>query len=173
VKHFQLSFGFLQLLQFASLLEDGVGLHEVVLRFLCITCDDQQSANDFLRFGQLGAGLSVKNSFKIFDFSQFLQRLLKMVTSEVDKGDIALDFASTNVFEPIVSFIDRDGFLQVIKSVIDLPTLLLPSTKLGRDAGQEICACELLKLFIDMQSLLLVVNCLFDVSLLRMDLRHL
>jgi len=173
VQHFQLSFRFLQLLKFASLLKDCMCLHQVVSGILRVPCNDEQSTNNFQCLGKLGAGLSIQDSFKVFNLPKLLQRLLKLVPSQVDKGDISLNFACTDVLESIVSLVDRDGLLQILESVIDLPALLLPSAKLGRDAGQVIRACELFKLFKYTQSLLLIVDRLFDVSFLRVNLGHL
>ena len=67
MEEFELLLGLTQLLDHASLFEDGVGLHEVLTsiisinRFLirCVLHNDHESADDLLRLGKLGACVTI------------------------------------------------------------------------------------------------------------------
>ena len=67
MKKFKLLFGLTKLLHHASLLEDGVSLHEVLTSIICIDrflvrCvfhNDHESADDLLRLGKLGASITI------------------------------------------------------------------------------------------------------------------
>ena len=71
MEKFELLFGLAQLVHHASLLEDGVSLHEVLTsvicinRFLigCVLHNDHESADDLLCLGKLRAGVAIKKPF--------------------------------------------------------------------------------------------------------------
>ena len=56
-----------ELLEHASLLENGVGLHEVFLGILDVVHDDHQRADDLQCLGQLGGVLAVEEPLKVLN----------------------------------------------------------------------------------------------------------
>ena len=108
-----------------------MGLNKIFSSFLSISSDDHESPDDLLSFGQVWTCLTVQNSFKFFNLSQFTESLLKLITSEIHESNVPLDFACPYVFHSVRILVYIESFTEVNQSLGNLASLFLPSAQLG------------------------------------------
>ena len=151
-----LLFCFTKLLDHSSLLKNRMRLQQVVaslvradhcanrFRIGVVSHDYHENADDLLRFCQLCALVSVEVNLQLLDLLELTKRVFEVAPPDVNKSNVALDLARSDVLHTVAALVDLKSLLQVDKSLTDLTALLLPGAQLRSDPCNEICTLELL-----------------------------
>ena len=121
VQQLELLFRLSQLLHHATLLKYRMRLHQVfpsIIRtdqFLIrgVLHDDHQSADNLLRLGELGTRLPIKELLQLFDFLELFECVIELISSQVDKGNVTLNLARSDILETVGLLVDVHGLVQV------------------------------------------------------------